>query len=159
RRQPSYARRPADAHRRPRREILQDGPTHRLPQRDAAGEPLPDNDGSHGRPGGLFRRRDGAARRPGSELMSAAERCYCMLEEEKQSKPPIAKKLSYCQPNCTYSAYSAADAAEELNSSSNFRQGDRTMKTRMMFLSFCLVMTTMAWAADMNGQYQEDFIS
>src|SRR5215831_16438324 len=82
-----------------------------------------------------------------------------MLEEEKRSNPPIAEKLSYCQSNCTYSAFSAADAAEELNTYSNFRQGDRTIKTRVMFLSFCLVMTTMAWAADMNGQYQEDFIS
>jgi len=33
------------------------------------------------------------------------------------------------------------------------------MKTRITFLSLCLVMTTMAWAADINGQYQEDFVS
>ena len=33
------------------------------------------------------------------------------------------------------------------------------MRTRIMFLSICLVMTTMAWAADINGQYQEDFIN
>src|SRR5499433_4517291 len=33
------------------------------------------------------------------------------------------------------------------------------MRTRIMFLSFCLVMTTIALAADINGQYQEDFIS
>src|SRR4030095_2067010 len=39
---------------------------------------------------------------------------------------------------------------------SNFRQGDLTMRTRIAFLSFCLVMTTMAWAADANGQYLED---
>src|SRR5215470_18531071 len=82
-----------------------------------------------------------------------------MLEEEKRSNPPIAEKLSYCQSNCTYSAFSAADAAGELSSSSNFRQGDSTMRTRIMFLSICLVMTTIAWAADINGRYQEDFIS
>jgi hypothetical protein len=35
---------------------------------------------------------------------------------------------------------------------SNFRQGDLTMRTRIAFLSFCLVMTTMAWAADINSQ-------
>src|SRR5262249_7931684 len=82
-----------------------------------------------------------------------------MLEEEERSNPPIAEKLSYCQSNCTYSAFSAAGAAEELSGSSNFRKGDSTMRTRIMFLSFCLVMTTIALAADINGQYQEDFIS
>src|SRR5262245_31197480 len=33
------------------------------------------------------------------------------------------------------------------------------MRTRIMFLSICLAMTTMAWAADINGQYREAFIS
>src|SRR6266511_3507454 len=33
------------------------------------------------------------------------------------------------------------------------------MKTRIAFFSFCLVMTTMALAVDINGQDQEDFIS
>ena len=33
------------------------------------------------------------------------------------------------------------------------------MKTRIMFLSFCLVMTTVALAVDVKGQDQEDFIS
>jgi hypothetical protein len=33
------------------------------------------------------------------------------------------------------------------------------MKTRIMFLSFCLVVTTVALAFDVNGQDQEDFIS
>jgi hypothetical protein len=32
------------------------------------------------------------------------------------------------------------------------------MKTRIAFLSFCLVMTTMAWAADINNQDREDRI-
>jgi hypothetical protein len=39
---------------------------------------------------------------------------------------------------------------------SNFRQGDLTMRTRIAFFSFCLVVTTMIWAADANGQYRED---
>jgi hypothetical protein len=39
---------------------------------------------------------------------------------------------------------------------SNFRQGDLTMRTRIMFLSFCLVVTTMIWVADTNGQYRDD---
>jgi hypothetical protein len=30
------------------------------------------------------------------------------------------------------------------------------MRTRIAFLSFCLVVTTMIWAADANGQYRED---
>ena len=30
------------------------------------------------------------------------------------------------------------------------------MRTRIAFLSFCLVVTTMTWAADANGQYLED---
>jgi hypothetical protein len=33
------------------------------------------------------------------------------------------------------------------------------MKTRIAFYSFCLVMTTMVWAADINGQYREDIIT
>jgi hypothetical protein len=33
------------------------------------------------------------------------------------------------------------------------------MKTRITFLSFCLVMTAMAWAAEINGQYREDYMS
>src|SRR5215813_9105906 len=33
------------------------------------------------------------------------------------------------------------------------------MRTRIIFLSVCLVMTTIAWAADINGQYQQDFLS
>jgi hypothetical protein len=39
---------------------------------------------------------------------------------------------------------------------SNFRQGDLTMRIRITFLSFCLVVTTMIWAADANGQYRDD---
>ena len=30
------------------------------------------------------------------------------------------------------------------------------MRTRIAFLSFCLMMTTMAWATYTNGQYRED---
>jgi hypothetical protein len=33
------------------------------------------------------------------------------------------------------------------------------MKTRIAFLSFCLMMMTTAWAADVNGQYREDGIN
>src|SRR5215467_7986222 len=33
------------------------------------------------------------------------------------------------------------------------------MKTRIAFLSFCLMMTTMAWATDINGQDLEDHIA
>jgi len=32
------------------------------------------------------------------------------------------------------------------------------MRTRIAFLSFCLAMTTMAWASDLNGQYREDLL-
>ena len=32
------------------------------------------------------------------------------------------------------------------------------MRTRIAFLSSCLVITTMAWAADINGQYRDDLL-
>ena len=47
---------------------IKTGPAHRLPQGDADVEPLPDDDGSHGCPGGAFRRLDRPARRPGSHV-------------------------------------------------------------------------------------------
>ena len=33
------------------------------------------------------------------------------------------------------------------------------MKTRIAFLSFCIVITAMAWAADVNGQYRDNYIN
>jgi hypothetical protein len=39
---------------------------------------------------------------------------------------------------------------------SNFGQGDLTMRTRIAFLSLSLLMTTIAWAADVNGQDRDD---
>ena len=62
------SRRSADADRRTRRQLHQARPPHRVPQGNADVESLPDHDGSHGCPGGAFRRLDRTAGWPESHV-------------------------------------------------------------------------------------------